>query len=124
MSGNRPDDCSARYNFAVVCQRIGLRTDPKFNRHGRGPRIHDLRHTFAARTLLSWYRTGKDPNREMLKLSTYLGHTEPTHTYWYLEAVPELLELAAKRVDSSTSQGDRPMTRLPSLLQRFFTTTD
>jgi len=103
--GNRPDDCSARYNFAVVCQRIGLRTAQKFNRHGRGPRIHDLRHTFAARTLLSWYRTGKDPNREMLKLSTYLGHTEPTHTYWYLEAVPELLELAAKRVDSSTSRG-------------------
>ena len=93
--GNRPDDCSVRYNFAVVCQRLGLRPVQRFNRHGRGPRIHDLRHTFAARTLVNWYRAGKDPNREMLKLSTYLGHTEPEHTYWYIEAVPELLKLAA-----------------------------
>jgi integrase len=98
-TGSRPDDCSARYNFAVVCQRIGLRPAQRFNKHGRGPRIHDLRHTFAARTLVKWYRTGKDPDREMLKLSTYLGHTEPAHTYWYIEAVPELLELAAKRAE-------------------------
>jgi integrase/recombinase XerD len=95
--GNRPDDCSARYNFANVCQRIGLRSPQKFNRHGRGPRIHDLRHTFAARTMVDWYRSGKDPEREMIKLSTYLGHSEPEHTYWYIEAIPELLELAAQR---------------------------
>jgi integrase/recombinase XerD len=95
--GNRPDDCSARYNFAVVCQRIGLRPAQRFNKHGRGPRIHDLRHTFAARTMVRWYRTGKDPEREMLKLSTYLGHTNPVNTYWYIEAVPELMELAARR---------------------------
>jgi integrase len=80
-TGNRPDDCSARYNFATVCQRIGLRAPQKFNKHGRGPRIHDLRHTFAARTMVNWYRSGKDPEREMIKLSTYLGHTEPAHTY-------------------------------------------
>jgi len=72
-TGNRPDDCSARYNFASVCQRIGLRAPQKFHKHGRGPRIHDLRHTFAARTMVHWYRTGKDPEREMIKLSTYLG---------------------------------------------------
>jgi integrase/recombinase XerD len=98
-TGNRPDDCSARYNFAVICQRMGLRQEQRFNRHGRGPRIHDLRHTFATRTLLDWYRAGKDPDREMLKLSTYLGHSEPAHTYWYMEAVPELLELAAARAE-------------------------
>jgi integrase len=103
-TGKRPDDCSARYNFAVVCQRIGMRTPQKFNKHGRGPRIHDLRHTFAARTMVNWYRTGKDPEREMIKLSTYLGHTEPAHTYWYIEAVPELLELAAKRATRAISQ--------------------
>lgn len=103
--GKRPSDCSARYNFAAVCQRIGLRTAQKFNRHGRGPRIHDLRHTFAARTMVNWYRTGKDPEREMIKLSTYLGHTEPAHTYWYIEAVPELLELASKRATRSLAQG-------------------
>lgn len=95
--GKRPDDCSARYNFAVICQRLGMRPEQRFNKHGRGPRIHDLRHTFAARTLVDWYRKGKDPDREMLKLSIYLGHSEPAHTYWYIEAVPELLKLAAAR---------------------------
>jgi integrase/recombinase XerD len=103
-TGNRPDDCSARYNFATVCQRIGLRAPQKFNKHGRGPRIHDLRHTFAARTMVNWYRSGKDPEREMIKLSTYLGHTEPAHTYWYIEAVPELLALASERVARALSQ--------------------
>ena len=103
-TGNRPDDCSARYNFATVCQRIGLRAPQKFNKHGRGPRIHDLRHTFAARTMVNWYRSGKDPEREMIKLSTYLGHTEPAHTYWYIEAVPELLALASERVARTISQ--------------------
>jgi integrase/recombinase XerD len=103
-TGNRPDDCSARYNFATVCQRIGLRAPQKFNKHGRGPRIHDLRHTFAARTMVSWYRSGKDPEREMIKLSTYLGHTEPAHTYWYIEDVPELLAFASERVARAISQ--------------------
>lgn len=97
--GARVTDCGARYSFASVCQSIGLRSAQKFNRHGRGPRIHDLRHTFAARTLLNWYRTGKDPAREMIKLTTYMGHAKPAHTYWYIEAVPELLELASRRVE-------------------------
>lgn len=96
--GARLTDCGARYNFAQVCQRIGLRTPQLYNRHGRGPRIHDLRHTFAARTMIDWYRSGKDPAREMVKLTTYLGHSSPGNTYWYLEAVPELLELASARV--------------------------
>jgi integrase len=69
--GTRPDDCSARYNFAVVCRRIGLRRTEPYWRHGRGPRIHDLRHSFAASTILGWYRTGKDPAREMIKLTVH-----------------------------------------------------
>ena len=103
-TGNRPDDCSARYNFATVCQRIGLRAPQRFNKHGRGPRIHDLRHTFAARTMVNWYRADKDPEREMIKLSTYLGHSEPAHTYWYIEAVPELLALASERAAHTISE--------------------
>jgi integrase/recombinase XerD len=102
--GERLTDCGARYNFAVVCQNIGLRPMEKFNRHGRGPRIHDLRHTFAVRTLVNWYRTGKDPAREMIKLTNYLGHANPAHTYWYIEAVPELLELASERSVASLAQ--------------------
>jgi len=102
--GDRLGDCSARYNFALVCQQVGLRSPQKYGRHGRGPRIHDLRHSFAARTIVDWYRTGKDPSREMIKLTTYLGHTSPENTFWYIEAVPELLELASHRVEQS---GDR-----------------
>jgi integrase len=97
--GERLTDCGARYNFATVCQTIGLRPAEKFHRHGRGPRIHDLRHTFAVRTLVNWYRTGKDPATEMIKLTTYLGHDDPANTYWYIEAVPELLHLASQRVE-------------------------
>jgi integrase/recombinase XerD len=103
-NGKRPGDCSVRYNFASVCQHIGLRPAQRFYRYGRGPRIHDLRHTFAARTLTNWYRNGMDPEREMIKLSTYLGHTDPVHTYWYIEAVPELLELASQRATRSLAQ--------------------
>jgi len=105
--GKRLTDCAARYNFAVVCQNTGLRQVQKFNRHGRGPRIHDLRHTFAVRTLVSWYRAGKDPDREMIKLTTYMGHTKPELTYWYIEAVPELLDLARQRAEDSLSQEAR-----------------
>jgi integrase/recombinase XerD len=104
--GTRPKKCSARYSFAMVCQRIGLRPAQKFNRHGRGPRLHDLRHTFAVRTMLDWYRTGKDPEREMIKLSTYLGHSGPEQTYWYIEAIPELLELASQRAERSLAWED------------------
>jgi len=57
-----------------------------------------LRHSFAVKTLIEWYRSGKDPAREMIKLTTYLGHSRPQNTYWYIEAVPELLELASERV--------------------------
>jgi integrase/recombinase XerD len=102
-SGERLTDCGARYSFATVCQSIGLRPLQKYNRNGRGPRIHDLRHTFAVRTLLNWYRTGKDPAREMIQLTTYLGHVNPAMTYWYIEAVPELLSLASQRVEEAQS---------------------
>ena len=69
------------------------------------PRLHDLRHTFAVRTLLGWYRTGQDVQAKLPALSTYLGHREPASTYWYLSAAPELLALAAERRDSTTSAG-------------------
>lgn len=99
--GNRLNDCTARYNFAQVSQELGMRARQRFGKHGRGPRIHDLRHTFAVRTIIGWYRKGLDPDREMLRLSTYLGHTKPDHTYWYIEAVPELLHLASARAERS-----------------------
>jgi integrase/recombinase XerD len=67
------------------------------------PRLHDLRHTFAVRTLLSWYRSAEDVQAKIPSLSTYLGHREPASTYWYLSAAPELLALAAARQDTAWS---------------------
>jgi len=103
-SGKRLNDCTVRYNFAIICQMIGLRPEQRFHKHGVGPRIHDLRHTFAVRVMLNWYRTGKNPDREIIKLVTYLGHKSAANTYWYIEAVPELLALASKRAESAIAQ--------------------
>jgi integrase len=65
------------------------------------PTIHDLRHTFAIRTVLDWYRDGVDVEARLPLLSTYLGHVGPSSTYWYLTAVPELLEAATVRLERS-----------------------
>lgn len=62
------------------------------------PRIHDLRHTFAVTTMTNAYREGANPAEVLPVLSTYLGHVSPASTYWYLEAVPELLGAAAERL--------------------------
>lgn len=96
--GTRITQWSAAYNFAKVSQRIGLRTPIRGRRHGRGPRVHDLRHRFAVQTLINWYRAGLDVEREIPKLATFLGHVHVNDTYWYLEAVPELLQLATDRL--------------------------
>ena len=85
------------YTFALVCRRIGLR--PPGACCGRVPRLHDLRHRFAVRTLIDWYRAGVDVEHEIPKLATFLGHTHVSCTYWYIEAVPELLQLATKRLE-------------------------
>jgi integrase/recombinase XerD len=94
--GIRITDCMARYTFAKLSQQLGLR--PIAKSHGRGPRLHDMRHRFAAHTLIHWYRAGLDVERELPKLATYLGHVHINETYWYLEAVPELLQLATDRL--------------------------
>ena len=105
--GARITDCMARYTFAVVSRRIGLRASAGGYRHGRGPRLHDIRHRFAVITMLDWYRAGVDVEREIPKLSTYLGHVHVNDTYWYIEAVPELLAFAAARLDNAR-EGGRP----------------
>lgn len=71
----------------------------------RRPRIHDLRHTFAVRTLLGWYRDGVDVQAQLPSLSTYLGHREPRYTYHYLSAAPELLGHAARLLEHSEAVG-------------------
>lgn len=71
------------------------------DRRPRRPNIHDLRHSFAIRTVLDWYRDEVDVEAHLPLLSTYLGHVGPSSTYWYLTAVPELLEAATVRLERS-----------------------
>jgi integrase/recombinase XerD len=66
---------------------------------GLRPRLHDARHTFAVTALLGWYRDGVDVQARLPLLSTWLGHADPRHTYWYLSAAPQLLALAAERLE-------------------------
>jgi integrase len=98
--GGRVTEWATRYNFAKVSRAVGLRAPTTNCRHGRGPRLHDMRHRFAVCTLLGWYRAGIDVEREIPKLATYLGHVHVNETYWYIEAVPALLELATRRLES------------------------
>ena len=65
------------------------------------PRIHDLRHSFAVTTLLRWYQDGDDVAARLPLLSAWLGHADPASTYWYLTGTPELLALAATRLETS-----------------------
>lgn len=81
--------------FSRIVDDAGLNSQSQRSR----PRLHDMRHTFACTVLLGWYRDGVDVETHLPLLSTYLGHGNPSSTYWYLSAVPELLALAAGRRD-------------------------
>jgi integrase/recombinase XerD len=105
--GTRVTHWAARDNFAKVSREVGIRAKTEGRRVGRGPRLHDMRHRFAARTLVDWYRAGIDVEREIHKLSTYLGHVHVNETYWYLEAVPELLELVTQKLMEERKEVDR-----------------
>jgi integrase len=61
------------------------------------PRIHDLRHTFVCRRILKWHQEGVNIDNRIIALSTYLGHVKPSDTYWYLTAVPELMEVVNQK---------------------------
>lgn len=86
---------SLQYAFKQLRQRLSW--------HARGghphPRIHDIRHSFACHRLEQWYEQGIDVDRNILALSTYLGHAKVTDTYWYVTATPGLLALAAQRLE-------------------------
>jgi integrase/recombinase XerD len=91
----RLDERNIPHTFAGLVDAAGL-TVPSGHRR---PRLHDLRHSFATATLLDWYRDGADVQARLPQLSTYLGHADPKSTYWYLTGSPELLALAAVRLE-------------------------
>jgi integrase len=105
--GLRLTGCTARRTFARISRAVGLRADTGTRCVGRGPRLQDFRHCFATRQLIAWYRAGLDVGRELPKLTTYLGHVDIAHTYWYLEAVPELLQLATERLGGRRAGGGK-----------------
>ena len=93
--GTRLDGAEVRRTFYVLSRQTGLRGESA----SHGPRLHDFRHRFAVQTLVEWYRCGKDVERRLPVLSTYLGHVHVADTYWYLTACPELMGLAVERLE-------------------------
>jgi integrase len=91
--GTALDRSGVDKTFREITTALGLRTATV------RPRVHDLRHGFAVRTLLAWQQQEVSVDGHLATLSGYLGHVAPSDTYWYLSAVPELMELAAKRLE-------------------------
>jgi integrase len=95
-TGNRLHYGCVHRTFQTLLRRAGIIPRSAVCR----PRLHDLRHGFAVNTILDGYRNDDiDPGARLALLSTYLGHTDPSHTYWYLSAAPELLRLAGDRLE-------------------------
>lgn len=105
--GRVRSNCSAFFissNGSALCYSTVIRTflglsrsiGWRFGRGHRGPRIHDLRHTFAVRALERCAGDARAVARQATALSTYLGHSHVSDTYWYLQATPLLLSQIAK----------------------------
>jgi integrase len=103
--GRRLTGSAARSMFARLSRAVGVRSATGSHRVGRGPRLQDFRHTFVTTRLVEWYRAGLDVTRELPSLSTYVGHAQVGLTYWYIEAVPELLTLATERLSGGRDPG-------------------
>jgi integrase/recombinase XerD len=86
-------------NVQATFRRLVTRAGVKSRSPKCRPRLHCLRHSFAVRTILDGYRDNGDTQARLALLSTYLGHVDPSNTYWYLSATPELLELAGNRLE-------------------------
>ena len=85
--------------FIRLARQVGLRGE--IGTSG-GPRLHDLRHSFCVRSLESAILTDRDSvNRHMLALTTYVGHSSVSSTYWYLEATPTLLRQVAETAENA-----------------------
>lgn len=96
-TGTRVLYCNFHLGFLEMLRKAGLEARSASCR----PRPHDLRHSFAVRTLINWYRDGVDVEARLPQLSTYLGHVHPANTYWYLSGAPDLLGLAAQRLETT-----------------------
>ena len=89
------------YTFRRVLRLAGIAAT-----RTRPCRIHDLRHTFATRALEQCATRGEAVARHFVALATYMGHTDIVHTYWYLEATPELMTDIAAAAEALVAEGD------------------
>jgi integrase/recombinase XerD len=89
--------------FRTAAGKIGLRREAGRPR----PTLHALRHTFAVRALETSPDDRDRITQHMLALSTYLGHGHVAHTYWYLEATPQLMRDVSERCERFVT-GGRP----------------
>lgn len=90
----------SRHTLECDFWHLGRRTGLRGSK-GAGPRFHDLRHTFAVRRLVAWYKEGADVQAMLPVLATYMGHVHYSDTAYYLQATAELLGLAADRFQQS-----------------------
>jgi integrase len=102
--GTRLDAANMSHTFARLLTTARIAPAPSRRRQ----RIHDLRHSFSVATLLDWYRAGVDVQARMPLLATYLGHVDPKSSYWYLSGSPELLGLAAARLEHAFTTSEAP----------------
>jgi integrase len=100
--GNRLDAGDIHRTFYALSRQMGLRGPSD----SHGPRLHDMRHRFATRTLVRWYRSNQDPERKLPLLSAFLGHVHVADTQWYLSGSPELMREAMRRLEHRWE--DRP----------------
>jgi integrase/recombinase XerD len=102
-AGTRLNHTNTSKTFAGLLEDAGIAAPPGRRR----PRPYDLRHGFAVATLISWHTDGAEVQSRLPVLSTWMGHVKPASTYWYLQAAPELMGLAASRLERYL-QGGRP----------------
>ncbi|ARS28748.1 tyrosine-type recombinase/integrase [Sphingomonas sp. KC8] len=90
-TGRAPDRSTVRKVFVDLARQLGIRGPIGTP----GPRLHDLRHSFAVRSLEACVHDYDAVRRHMTALRDYLGHSSILHTYWYLEATPVLMRTIA-----------------------------
>ncbi len=91
----------SRQRVYVNFRRLLLRCGIPHGGRGKGPRVHDLRHTFAVHAMLRWYREGADLDAKLPVLATYLGHRSLRGTSRYLRLTAELFPEVAVRVNAA-----------------------
>jgi integrase len=87
---NAVDACDYRWiNFIFQQIRESLHIESV---SGNPPRLYDMRHTFATHRLYQWMRDGKDLYAMLPYLSSYMGHTSLTETFYYIHLIPGMFE--------------------------------